>query len=156
MFSRGNKNNEPKKLIQEPPAPPSIISRDLKIIGNLISDGEIQIDGTVTGDIRTKNLMVGETAVIKGEITAQMVRVHGSIDGQIKAHAVQLAKTAYVVGDILHEDLAIETGAFLEGHCKRIEMPDTKPSQPSASELTNLKTTPAASTLGKPVPATSK
>ena len=44
----------------------------------------------------------------------------GSISGQIKSREVNLSKTAHVVGDILHENLAIETGAILEGHCKRM------------------------------------
>lgn len=111
-------------------SPPSIISADLKIIGDLNSNGEIQIDGAVDGDIRTKSLLVGETADIRGEIVADTVFVHGTITGLIKARSVNLAKTAHVVGDILHEDLAIETGAFLEGHCKRMvekkEQPDAR------------------------------
>jgi len=101
-------------------SPPSIISADLKIVGDLNSDGEIQVDGTVDGDIRTKSLLVGQTANITGEIVADTVHVHGNINGQIKSRSVNLAKSAHVVGDVLHEDLAIETGAFLEGHCKRM------------------------------------
>jgi len=101
-------------------SPPSIISADLKITGDLTSEGEIQVDGAIEGDIRTKSLLVGDTANIKGEIVAESVHVHGSVNGQIKAQEVNLAKTAHVIGDILHETLAIETGAFLEGHCKRM------------------------------------
>ncbi len=172
MFSKGKKN-DPKKVIQEPPAPPSIISRDLKITGDLYSDGEIQIDGAVTGDIRTKNLMVGETAVVKGEIFAQSVRVHGTIDGQIKAKIVKLAATAHVVGDILHEDLSIETGAFLEGNCKRMAPLDEKALQPEAPAAkqpaadapaakghgpdgAGKPAQPPAYTVGKPLPANTK
>ena len=111
-------------------APPSIIGADLKIVGDLSSDGEIQIDGAVDGDIRTKSLLVGETARIKGEIVADTVFVHGSISGQIKSRSVNLAKTAHVVGDILHEDLVVDAGAFLEGHCKHVvekkEQPDAE------------------------------
>ncbi len=99
---------------------PSIISVDMKIVGDLQSDGEIHIDGQVDGDIRTKALLVGETALVRGEIHADVIEVHGRVDGQIKARTVHLAKKAHVVGDIVHEDLSIETGAFLEGHCKRI------------------------------------
>lgn len=99
---------------------PSIISADMKIVGDLQSDGEIHIDGQVDGDIRTKALLVGETALVRGEIHADVIEVHGRVDGQIKARTVHLAKKAHVVGDIVHEDLSIETGAFLEGHCKRI------------------------------------
>ncbi len=122
MFSKSSKgsgsNVESRAVVKS--TPPSIISADLRIVGDLSSDGEIQVDGAVDGDIRTKSLLVGETAHIKGEIVAESVHVHGTINGQIKSKSVNLAKTAHVVGDVLHEDLAIETGAFLEGHCKRL------------------------------------
>ena len=127
MFSKSSKNTgstvESRPVVKS--TPPSIISADLRIVGDLSSDGEIQVDGSIDGDIRTKSLLVGETAHIKGEIVADSVHVHGTINGQIKSRSVTLAKTAHVVGDVLHEDLAIETGAFLEGHCKRL--PETKP-----------------------------
>jgi len=123
MFSRANKDKTnqtsgtpmPKKRV-----PPSIISADLVITGNLVSEGEIQVDGTVKGDIQSKDLLVGETALIEGEIMAENLRVHGKVVGQIKALNVSLAKSSHVIGDILHDNLSIETGAFLEGHCKRL------------------------------------
>ena len=124
MFSKSSKNTA-KQASKQPAAPavkpvaPSIISKDLRIIGDLNCDGEIQVDGSIDGDIRTKVLLVGETAHIKGEIIADTVRVHGTINGQVKAQAVSLAATAHVVGDILHEDLSIDKGAYLEGHCRR-------------------------------------
>lgn len=121
MFSKNSKTANAKGNTQPvPKAAPSIISSDLKIVGDLNSDGEIQIDGLIDGDIRTRTLLIGETAHIKGEIVADRVQVHGKVTGQIKARSVTLARSAHVIGDILHEDLAIENGAFLEGHCKRI------------------------------------
>ena len=123
MFSSSKNNVVPAKTKQQAnsdkPSAPSILSSDLHVIGNLNSDGEIQIDGVVDGDIFTNTLMVGEAAVINGEIHADNLIVHGTINGQIKANSVSLMKTAHVVGDILHEDLAIEKGAFLEGRCQR-------------------------------------
>lgn len=124
MFSKSNKKSAPDTKPTPVPAPPSIISRDLSIVGDLLSDGEIQIDGKVNGDIRTRILIVGESAKVKGEIVAETCHVLGRVDGQIKAKVVKLADTAHVVGDILHEDLSIETGAFLEGHCKRMVIPE--------------------------------
>jgi cytoskeletal protein CcmA (bactofilin family) len=122
MFSKNSKGSGSTVDSQpvEKSSPPSILSVDLKIVGDLHSKGEIQIDGVVEGDIRTHSLLVGETANIQGEIVADVVNVHGSISGQIKSREVNLSKTAHVVGDILHENLAIETGAILEGHCKRM------------------------------------
>ena len=125
MFSKtnGENKNRPQAMAQpttaNKPAPPSLISHDVSIIGDINSDGEVQIDGKVEGDIRTKSLQIGEKASIKGEIIADKVRVNGTINGRIKARSVELYKTARVIGDIMHEDLSIETGAFLEGHCKR-------------------------------------
>lgn len=124
MFSKSSKG-APRETGRPMPAAvraavPSIISTDLRIVGDLSSDGEIQVDGTIDGDIRSRVLLVGETAHIKGEIIADAVRVHGHVNGQIKANTVSLATTAHVIGDILHENLSIEKGAFLEGHCRRM------------------------------------
>lgn len=122
MFSRNSKGSAtaPTPAVPSSKTAPSIISVDMRIVGDLASQGEMQIDGTVEGDIRTRSLLVGETADVKGEILADTVQVHGRITGQIKARSVHLAKKAHVVGDILHEKLSIEPGAFLEGHCRRM------------------------------------
>jgi cytoskeletal protein CcmA (bactofilin family) len=122
MFSRSNKASTSTRVanIQAKTSTPSIISADVRIVGDLQSQGEIQVDGSIDGDIRTHTLLVGEGAHITGEIVADSVIVRGNVTGQVKARSVELAKTAHVIGDILHEDLAMETGAFLEGHCKRV------------------------------------
>ena len=145
MFSKSSKDAaKPEPQTDGPaspakPSPPTLISKDLRIVGDLRSDGEIQVDGAIEGDIRSKTLLVGETAHLKGEITADSVVIHGTVNGQIKARSVKLARTAHMVGDILHEDLAIETGAFLEGHCKRIqEKPaSTKPVSAAKADKTD-------------------
>ncbi len=122
MFSRNSKgkNSSTVATVQAKPSSPSLISSDVRIVGDLQSEGEVQVDGTIDGDIRTHTLLVGEGAHIVGEIVSDTVIIRGNVTGQVKARSVELAKTAHVIGDILHEDLAMETGAFLEGHCKRI------------------------------------
>ena len=115
---------------------PSIISADLTIDGNVTSDGDIQIDGKVNGDIKTRTLTLGEAGDVRGAIHADSVRVCGSVEGEVRATTVILTKSAKVRGDVLHESLAIEAGAFIDGHCKRTtgdEMKrreDIKPSAP--------------------------
>jgi cytoskeletal protein CcmA (bactofilin family) len=93
------------------PATPSIISADLKIIGNMQSNGDIQIDGQVDGDVQSKSLTVGESAQVNGTIACERVRVCGSVSGEIKADSVVLARSAKVDGDIVHKTLEIEAGA---------------------------------------------
>jgi cytoskeletal protein CcmA (bactofilin family) len=104
-------------------AAPSIISSDLKILGDLISAGDLQVDGIVEGDIQTRSLTIGEGAVVTGNIQAETTRVCGQVTGMIKAATVTLERTAKVVGDIVHQILAIEPGAFLEGHVRHSDGP---------------------------------
>ena len=128
MFTKTNKNEyiKPEVVLPKVPVAPSLLSPDLTIIGDLSSNGEVQIDGTFTGDIKVDTLILGATANVVGEVFANSVRIHGKITGQINAKSVSLAKTANVKGDILHEKLAIEHGARLEGHCRRTEPTDDK------------------------------
>ena len=100
---------------------PSIISADLKIIGDLKSSGDLQVDGTVEGDINSRLLIVGPGARIEGSISAETVRISGTVQGEVKAKSVTMDKTAKVIGDVVHGNLTMEAGAFLEGGVRRLE-----------------------------------
>jgi len=100
---------------------PSIISPDLTITGNLKSNGDIQIDGTVEGDIDSRLLTIGQAAHVNGSIVAETVRISGKVEGQVKAKNVTLDKTAKVIGDITHESLTMEAGAQFEGRVSRMQ-----------------------------------
>jgi cytoskeletal protein CcmA (bactofilin family) len=134
---------------------PSIISADLRITGNLKSDGDIQVDGHVEGDIDSATLTVGEGAHVKGHISCESVRVCGTVDGAVKAKSVVMAKTARVIGDIIHDSLAIEAGAFIEGNIKRLEgagRTGTVSSSSGSSTTSTSSSSPVAgSTTAKPV-----
>jgi cytoskeletal protein CcmA (bactofilin family) len=99
---------------------PSIISAGLSIVGNMTSDGEVHVDGVVNGDIMADDLTIGPDAQVTGHIEADVALIRGQVNGIIRARSVTLAKTARVIGDIVHENLAIETGALMEGHCRRL------------------------------------
>ncbi|MGD9741861.1 MAG: polymer-forming cytoskeletal protein [Dongiaceae bacterium] len=156
MFSKGSKPTDAYTPSTTEPArtpargaSPSIISADLRIVGDLASAGDLQIDGEVEGDIQSRTLTVGEGAQVKGSLSAETVRVCGSVSGQIKATTVVLDKTARVTGDIMHTSLAIEPGAFLEGHCRRL---DTA-SKVSAANVSPMKDKDRPSDLGGPTVA---
>jgi cytoskeletal protein CcmA (bactofilin family) len=100
---------------------PSIISADLRINGDLVCSGDVQVDGWVEGDIQSRNIVIGEGATVHGALSAETVKVCGLVKGQIKADSVVLEKSAKVAGDVLHKTLAIEQGAQLEGMCKRLD-----------------------------------
>src|SRR5690606_29041280 len=44
-----------------------------------------------------------------------------------RGRRVQLSSTCHVEGDILHEALAVETGAFFEGNCRHSDDPISQP-----------------------------
>ncbi|MEE8500291.1 MAG: polymer-forming cytoskeletal protein [Kiloniellales bacterium] len=100
---------------------PSIISADLTIVGDLKSDGDLQIEGTIEGDINSRQITVGEQAKVEGCIVADTVRVSGTVKGQIKAQTVHLDRNAKVTGDVIHATLTMEAGALLEGQVRRLE-----------------------------------
>ena len=102
-------------------AVPSLISADLKVVGNLDSDGDLQIDGQVKGDVKSRSVTVGEGAIVTGSITADTLRVSGAIDGTISGTSVTIAKIGKVKGDIVHETLSIEAGATIEGQVRRLD-----------------------------------
>ncbi len=94
---------------------PSIISTNLKIVGDLKSNGDIQIDGTIEGNIESHLLTVTEQGKIDGSTVADTVRIFGTVNGQVEAKTVHLGKGARVAADIIHEFLTIEAGAYFEG-----------------------------------------
>jgi len=133
---------------------PSIISADLRIEGNLFSEGDLQIDGVVHGDITTRSLTLGEGAEVRGTITADSARICGVVNGKVEAKSLVLAKTAQMTGDVIHETLAVEAGATIDGHLRRFDKSAAKPNgaapKATAAEPEKKEATPAHAT---PLPA---
>ncbi|MCJ8140215.1 bactofilin family protein [Falsirhodobacter halotolerans] len=101
----------------------SVLSSDLTITGNIKTTGDVQVEGTVEGDIRAHLLTVGETATIRGEIVADDIVVNGRVIGRVRGLKVRLTSTARVEGDIIHKTIAIESGAHFEGSVQRQDDP---------------------------------
>lgn len=149
MFNKtGKSSNEeagaeaPSLLNANRPAPrtaPSLLGTDLTITGDIVSEGDLQIDGKVIGDIKSVSLTVGEKAQIKGEIVCDKALIHGAVSGRVTAKDVYLSKSAKIVGDIHHDLVAIERGAFVDGQIRR-----RKSGQQSDQQSDQPATKPAA------------
>ncbi len=123
MFSKAKpKSNKPGASVA-----PSILSPDFALTGDVVSEGEVQIDGKVDGDVRCTVLTVGVTGCLTGQVFADHALIRGKVEGRIRAHNVTLTRTARVIGDIIHETLMIEPGAFIEGRCERLDAVTAEP-----------------------------
>ncbi|HWF64185.1 MAG TPA: polymer-forming cytoskeletal protein [Rhizomicrobium sp.] len=119
----------------------SVISKALKITGELESTEDIQIDGQIEGDVRGVGVKIGQNARVKGTVYGDEVELAGTIEGRIEAKKVILAGTARMTGDICHQDIKIESGAYINGSLKpelnkADGKPVHKPAGPSASVST--------------------
>jgi cytoskeletal protein CcmA (bactofilin family) len=96
----------------------SVISKALKITGQLESTEDIEILGEVDGDVRAVTVKVGPNAKVKGTVYGEEVELSGTVEGKIEAKKVILTRTAHMSGDVIHSDIRIESGAFIDGHCR--------------------------------------
>jgi cytoskeletal protein CcmA (bactofilin family) len=119
----------------------SIIESDMTISGNVISDGEVHVKGTIKGDIHCSKLLVAETATVNGTIVAKDAEIQGRVTGTIQAMQVTLAAGSHVEADVHHASLAMEQGAFFEGKSLRSDDPVSKapkPQKPTAGTAATI------------------
>ncbi|MCE3233429.1 MAG: hypothetical protein K0R98_1686 [Rickettsiaceae bacterium] len=97
---------------------PSIIASDLKIVGNLISGGFIEIEGEIEGNVTCGQVTIRRTGSVKGDVTANVIQVDGEINGLVKGKDIVLAESGRVTGVIMYESLSVKDGAYIDGQCK--------------------------------------
>ena len=100
-------------------AVPTVISSDMHVLGNVVSEGIIDFDGTIDGNVHCFTLVLRHNGKVNGEVHADNVQVYGRVKGLIKAKTVQLHSTCCVEGIIMHEAISIEDGAIIDGKIKR-------------------------------------
>ncbi|HEX9789822.1 MAG TPA: polymer-forming cytoskeletal protein [Kiloniellales bacterium] len=93
----------------------TVIGGDLTVIGDLTSDGHVEIKGTIKGTVNSRSVELLESGVIEGALIAESVIIHGCVVGPVRANTVTAATTARIVGSVFHNVLNIEPGASLEG-----------------------------------------
>jgi len=103
------------------PLAASLVAANVRLVGELISDGDVQLDGCLQGEARVSRLTLGESGSVEGAIEGEVVDIRGRVRGQITARSVRLHPTADVEGDITHAEIAIETGARFVGRSLRLE-----------------------------------
>lgn len=121
MFRRTNTPKPTKVQTARKGLSPSVIASGMHVLGNIVSEGTLDIDGKINGNVRAHTISVRENGTINGDVVAEVVHVYGTIEGLIKAKHVMLYAEARVSGTIMHEAITIEDGAFVDAKFKRTD-----------------------------------
>ncbi|HOY39535.1 MAG: polymer-forming cytoskeletal protein [Bacteroidales bacterium] len=97
----------------------NIIGNGTVIKGDVVSTGDMRIDGLLQGNLQTKGrLIIGATGKLIGEIDCKNSEISGTIEGKIVVgELLTLKSTAKIMGDIITSKLSIEPGAIFTGTC---------------------------------------
>ncbi len=117
MWSKKDKNN-PYTMSGEESF--TFLGKESQFKGIVTFEGTIRIDGRLEGEIHTKGtIVVGEHAVIEGDVSADVVISGGRVTGNIIAkEKVQLLSTGVVLGTIKTPLLSVEEGVRFMGNCE--------------------------------------
>ncbi len=116
------KNNETENNVI------NLIGVGTEIIGDVNSNGDIRIDGVLTGNLYTKGkVVIGESGKVKGEVNCKNSDVEGLIEGKINVlELLALKRSARIIGDINTSRLAIEPGSKFTGNCNMSDNASSK------------------------------
>jgi cytoskeletal protein CcmA (bactofilin family) len=100
----------------------SLIGSDSEFRGDISVSGTLRIDGKFRGNAKAGWIVVGETGVIRGDLTASGIFVGGNIEGNLTADdVVELKPTGHIFGDIRSRRLIVAEGAVFAGRSSQYE-----------------------------------
>lgn len=87
------------------------------ITGDVVSDGDMRVDGKVVGNMKVSGkLVIGERGRVEGEVECKNAAIAGQLEGTLKvAQTLSLTASAKVQGKVQVEKLAVEPGAEING-----------------------------------------
>lgn len=115
----------------------SILSADTRLTGDLVSNGDVTVEGTIDGSIKCRSLTLCGQPKIKGIVEAETAHVGGTFTGELRANKVILNKSARMHGDIYQEVLEMHAGAEFEGRVTRLPASQAKPAAAPTEGATN-------------------
>ena len=119
-----------------PPTPrtakPSVLAPDLEVMGDITAKGPLVVQARVVGNITGDIVTIEHWANVKGDIEAKQATVEGVVVGAVVAGDVRVTHSGQISGSVHYNTLAVETGAMIEGHLRRITS-SPEPDQPSGS-----------------------
>lgn len=115
-------------MAKEEPNAVSMISSSTEITGNIITNGDIRIDGSLIGNISSAlRIVLGEEGKIEGNIVCNNCEIAGMIHGDVTVNETLAIKgTANIHGNISANKLIIEQGAIFCGNCTMTDVNNDK------------------------------
>lgn len=97
----------------------NLIGTGTKIVGDINSNGDVRIDGHLTGNITTTGKFVlGPSGMVEGNVNSNNADLSGEVKGTVSVgEMLSLKSTARINGDIITGKLGIEPGAVFNGTC---------------------------------------
>ncbi|MYF25089.1 MAG: polymer-forming cytoskeletal protein [Nitrospira sp. SB0678_bin_10] len=97
----------------------TFLGKGVDFKGKAKFDTSVRIDGHFDGQIVSQDtLMIGESGIVKGEITCETIISSGKIEGNIVAsQKVQLLKPAVLIGGVRAPSFSVEEGVVFHGMC---------------------------------------
>ena len=97
----------------------TLIGAGTTLKGDISSNSDLRIDGTVIGNIQsTAKVVIGANGVVEGDITGNQADIIGKVTGNIKAKdLLQLRGDSIVTGNLYAEKLQVEPSAKFNGQC---------------------------------------
>ena len=113
MFNNKEKTQKPKVMEI------NVVAKNTAIIGDIISEGDFRIDGTLEGNIKTKGrVIIGVSGSVKGKIDAVNSDIEGKFSGDLLVQETLTIKaTAVISGDVVIGKLSVEPGATFNASC---------------------------------------
>jgi|TARA_B100000497_G_scaffold54164_1_gene62095 cytoskeletal protein CcmA (bactofilin family) len=113
MFNNKEKTQKPKVMEI------NVVAKNTAIIGDIISEGDFRIDGTLEGNIKTKGrVIIGISGSVKGKIDAVNSDIEGKFSGDLLVQETLTIKaTAIISGDVVIGKLSVEPGATFNASC---------------------------------------
>ncbi|TVQ88934.1 MAG: polymer-forming cytoskeletal protein [Bacteroidetes bacterium] len=107
----------------------NLIGTGTTIKGEINSNGDIRIDGTLIGQVHSKGkIVVGNTGVVEGEVFCQNADFSGNIKAKVQvSELLTLKATSRLNGEIITNKLSIEPGARFTGTCSMDKAADVEP-----------------------------
>lgn len=97
----------------------TIIAADVEVRGDIVTTGELHVDGVVKGDLKCGAVVLGQTGRLYGSLAAERATLRGLVEGPLDIGALVIEATAVVTGDIVQDTVRIDAGARVNGQLKQ-------------------------------------